>query len=88
MFDDWNACFVADTLDQALATAWHNHINIGFHGNQFTHCGTVCGFHHQHGRLWQTSLLQTLMHQLGQCLIAVYGFGTTTQDTGVAGFDA
>ena len=54
MFDHGNGGLIADALNQAFATAWDNHVDVVFHGNQFAHRATVRGFNDLHRSFWQT----------------------------------
>ena len=54
MLDHRNARLAVDALDQALAPARHDHVDVLLHGDQFAHRGAVGGLDHLHGRFGQT----------------------------------
>lgn len=78
----------ADALDQALATARHDHVDELRHGDQLTDGSAVGSFHHLHGSCRQIGHGQALLDTAGNRLIGMDGLGAATQDGGVAGLQA
>ena len=79
---------LADALDQALAAARHDHVNVFGHGDQRTHGGAIGGFHHLHDLVGQTRCRQPFTQALGDRSVGMDGLGTTTQNAGIAGLEA
>src|SRR5690606_12493357 len=77
-----------DAFDQSLASPRHYHVNVLGHADQCTYRGAVGGFHHLHHLLRQTGGFQSLAQTFGNGTVGLDGFGTATQDAGVAGLQA
>ena len=77
-----------DALDQTLAAARHNHIDVVLHGDEFAHRGAVGGLDHLHHACRQPGGLQPFTHAGGDGLVRMQRLGATAQDRGVAGFQA
>ena len=87
MLDYRHLGFLADALDQSLAAARDDHVDIGRHGDQFADGGAVGGFHHLHGVGRQAGRLQCLGNQFPQGQIRLDGLGAAAQDAGIAALD-
>ena len=87
VFDDRHFGLAADALDQALATAWNNHVHILRHGDQEADGFPVGAWHKLHRIGGQVSFDQSLLHQPGQGLVRFDGFRAAAQNAGVATFD-
>ncbi|MNS81750.1 hypothetical protein D3C72_1154710 [compost metagenome] len=88
MLDDRHPRIKADALDQALATARYDDIDILRHADQRAYRLAIGGFHHLHHRGWQTSLSQAALNAGGDGAVGVNGLGAAAQDGRVAGLQA
>jgi hypothetical protein len=77
-----------DALDQALAAARHDDIDVLGHGDEVAHRLAVGGLDHLDGGFRQAGGGQALAHAGGDGLVGVQGLLATAQDGGVAGFQA
>lgn len=78
----------ADALDQALAAARDDHVDVFGHADQRADRGAVGGFHHLHGGGRQAGLGQALLDAAGDRLVGVDRLGAAAQDGRVAGLQA
>ena len=86
MLNHRDARIAHQALDQALAAARHNHIDVIRHGDELTHGGTVGGCYDLNYGFRQTSRAQAFMHASGNRLIGMQRFRAAAQDRRVAGF--
>ncbi len=88
MLDHRYLRFLHQAFDQALAAAWHDHVDVLRHRDQFADCGAVGGLDDLHRVGRQTGAGQSFLDQFGERLIAMDRFRTAAQDGGVAALDA
>ena len=69
VLDDGHFGARADALDQALAAARNDHINILRHGDQVTHGSAVGDWHQLHHVFGQPGTDKGALHQSGQRLV-------------------
>jgi hypothetical protein len=77
-----------DALDQALAAARHDDVDVLGHGDEMAHRFAVGGLDHLYGGLRQAGGGQALAHAGGDRLVGAQGFLAAAQDRGVAGLEA
>ena len=83
-----DARFGGDAFDESLATARHDDIHVVFHRDQFAHGSAIRGLDHLHRGFRQACRLEARMHAGAHRLVGVDGFGATTQNRRVSGFQA
>ncbi len=83
MLDHRNARLTVDALNQALATARHDHVDVLLHGDQFAHRGAVGGLDHLHGGFGQTGFAQALAHAGGDRPVRANGLRAAAQNASV-----
>ncbi len=88
VLDHRHAGIAADALDQATATARHDHVDVLGHGDHRANGGTVGGFDHLHHGGRQFGLGQTALDARGNRPVGMNRFGATAQDGRVAGLQA
>lgn len=76
MLDHRNRRFGADPLDQALAAARHDYVDILLQPDQFADRGPVGGFDHLYRLFRQAGRGQAFGDAGRDCPIGMYGFGT------------
>ena len=88
MLDHRHPRFLRDALDQALAAARHDDVNVFRHGDEVADGRAVGGFDHLHRRFRQAGGREAGAHAGGDGLIAADRFLAAAQDRGVAGLEA
>ena len=80
VLDDRHLGLAADALDQALAAARDDHVDVLRHGDQLAHGLAVGGLHQLHRLGRQAGLGQRLLHQPRQRLVRFDRFRAAAQD--------
>ncbi|GBE45911.1 hypothetical protein BMS3Bbin11_01004 [bacterium BMS3Bbin11] len=88
MFDNRYAGFLHHPLYQTFATARNDDIDILIHGQQLADGCTIRGVNYLNERFRQACRLQPLPETGCQRQIGVQGLRTTSENTGIARFQA
>ena len=88
VLDDRHAGLARDALDQPLAAARHDHVDVFGPADELADGGAVGGLDDLHRGVGQAGVAQAVAHAGGDRLIAVDRLLATAQDRRVAGLEA
>ena len=88
VLDHRDARLAHQPLDQALAAARHDHVDVVLHGDELADRRAVGGLDHLHRGFGQSGRLQAFVHARGDRLVGVDRFRAAAQDRRVAGLEA
>ena len=88
VLDHRDARLVGDALDQALAPARHDHVDVLAHGDELADRCAIRGRDDLYRALRQTGDTQAFMHAGGDRLVRTQGFRAAAQDARIAGLQA